>query len=477
MSEFNKGTNEVHLIFDNPEAQSLTPKSFEQTQRDSHAIVTSEHCCDSLSRNTLIKPSKWRENLINCRICKRNLVKFIGEYLLSSINLQPHQTLVIAGSFEGNLSHSAWMVTGNSKPQPEPMYTCNANETDTRIWLHVSKTHHSKILVISPDTDVYHIGLPLACIKEKQVIVQLHPLSSRELKYLDLPALSNALGNDPDLAGIEPSILPRILQTIFITSGCDYISFFSKIGKGTFLRYFFQYASFITANDLHTPGTLADTEIEGNNYESGFLAFIRLIGTIYFKKYSTGFNQSSPAVHFRTFVNGTTSIRDIHCQWLDSIRQNIWHRINFDNEMIPSDTALHMHWKRSCWISHMWRQADVNKMMLQPLTENGWTLKDGKLMIIWDSEENFKVVRERVKTLTQGCKCKTGCTTARCKCRKDGEVCKEGCQCYDCHNLQVAPVQEDLPEDVYLSLEELNNDNDHRGINDDELDEIFIDEL
>ena len=39
--------------------------------------------------------------------------------------------------------------------------------------------------------------------------------------------------NDPDLG-------PQILQTINVTTGCDYVSFFSQIGKSTFLRFFFQ---------------------------------------------------------------------------------------------------------------------------------------------------------------------------------------------------------------------------------------------
>ena len=41
--------------------------------------------------------------------------------------------------------------------------------------------------------------------------------------------------NDPDLEN-----LPQILQTINVTTECDYVSFFSQIGKSTFLRFFFQ---------------------------------------------------------------------------------------------------------------------------------------------------------------------------------------------------------------------------------------------
>ena len=49
---------------------------------------------------------------------------------------------------------------------------CNAEETDTRIWLHVKQTDFQNILVISPDTDVYN----------KNIIVQVNPMNCRELK-------------------------------------------------------------------------------------------------------------------------------------------------------------------------------------------------------------------------------------------------------------------------------------------------------
>ena len=60
--------------------------------------------------------------------------------------------------------------------------------------------------------------------------------------------------------------------------GLKDVSFFSGLGKATFLHYFFQYASFITAGSSHHPttaGTLADTDLD-SNYELGYLAFLRL---------------------------------------------------------------------------------------------------------------------------------------------------------------------------------------------------------
>ena len=103
--------------------------------------------------------------------------------------------------------------------------------------------------------------------------------------------------------------------------------------------------------------------------------------------------------------------------------------------MVPSTEALRRHWKRSCWVIDMWRQADRNTMQVADITSCGWNVIDGILSIDWDSNENQATVNERVLLLTKGCKCKTGCTTGRCGCQKKGQSCSEGCACLHCSNL------------------------------------------
>ncbi len=186
------------------------------------------------------------------------------------------------------------------------------------------KTDYERILLITPDTDVYVIGLALRNSHTKDIIAQVSPFSSRELRLLGLSSLIRALEADPDLAQIPPSQLPRILQTLYICTGCDYISFFSKLGKATFLRYLFQYANFIIGkNDPSTPGTLGSSPLP-INWELGYLPFLRLIGTVYFKKYSTGFNTQSPVEHYATFDHLGLSAEQQHLKWLEDIRETIW---------------------------------------------------------------------------------------------------------------------------------------------------------
>jgi hypothetical protein len=56
------------------------------------------------------------------------------------------------------------------------------------------------------------------------------------------------------------------------------------------------------------------------------LAFLRLIGTVYFKKNSTGFDSPSPEVHYEKFTSNSTdssqvTIRQQHINWINNIRE------------------------------------------------------------------------------------------------------------------------------------------------------------
>ena len=66
------------------------------------------------------------------------------------------------------------------------------------------------------------------CFCNKEVVVQVSPINSKEMKFVHLSALNSALGNDPDLAGLDTTELAQILQTLLVCTGCDYISFFLR---------------------------------------------------------------------------------------------------------------------------------------------------------------------------------------------------------------------------------------------------------
>ena len=156
LPHFRNGTTEVHLLFDDPECQVQSPKMFERQHQDQTNPISDDHCCSTFTEDMLI-PRKWRENVLNCRRCKRNLVGFLSHHFLEKIKqkLQPQQRFITAGGFSGVLKNQALFTELNRTPQCDGRYVCNAEESDTRIWLHVIHSAGQKKLVLSPDTDVY----------------------------------------------------------------------------------------------------------------------------------------------------------------------------------------------------------------------------------------------------------------------------------------------------------------------------------
>lgn len=271
--------NEVHLLFDTPtNVQIFNPKLFEQKKRDQGKEICHQHKTFTPSTTISIP---WR-SLIDCRQCKRSVVEAIGLSYIQSIrlHLQPGQTLYLSGCFPETGYHSTYRMSGNeSLPIPDLRYRSNSNEADMRIWRHVTQTCASHVLVYSPDTDIYNIGLSvLAKLPDKDIIVQLNVPHSQTCLYLHLNNLVKALELDPDLACIPRLALGNVFQMLFISSGCDYVSYFAGQGKAAFFNGFFQHATFITGNQMC--GSLSD--ITEDKKEQGFLAFIRLIGTLYF---------------------------------------------------------------------------------------------------------------------------------------------------------------------------------------------------
>ena len=108
----------------------------------------------------------------------------------------------------------AWEVTTRGA-QPVPTLSCGAEKADTRVWLHVLRSPGTRKLVCSPNTDVYHIGLPLMYNQPVEVFVCVSMFSSQEHRYLSLNNLITSLEGDPDLSTIPRELLPKVLQTLY----------------------------------------------------------------------------------------------------------------------------------------------------------------------------------------------------------------------------------------------------------------------
>ena len=402
-------TKEVHLLFDDPDCVKISPKYFERLQRDKTAQLPVDHHCTDFSSDMIIPP-KWRNNVLSCRKCKRKLVCFLTTYFLANLQrrLRQGQRFVTAGGFDGDQQHKAFFVTSSSGPQSDESLYMNAEESDLRIWLHVMNSTGTKKLVLSPDTDIYHIGLPIVNGTDLECLIRLSLFNSIEHQFLDIQALISAFHNDPELAALDPVAIPSVMQMVYICTGCDFISFFTGFGKATFMATLFEYSSFICSNTVYTPGMLSDCDPNSQ----GFISFTRLIGCAYFKKHKVVFNPSlpTPMTLFSSLAKTGQSSKTQHKAWLDQIREKIWLKVKYEEEMIPSFDALFKHWKRSCWVYNVWSQATSNDISYPPLQSYGWKQPTPEtLEIDWESDANVSQVRHRVSLVQRGCGCRTGC--------------------------------------------------------------------
>ena len=70
-------------MFDRPGGNLYTPKAFEQSWRDAKQSVSTDHEHYQFTDSASV-PQRWREHL-NCRLCKKQLVKYLGEALLTLV--------------------------------------------------------------------------------------------------------------------------------------------------------------------------------------------------------------------------------------------------------------------------------------------------------------------------------------------------------------------------------------------------------
>ena len=276
---------------------------------------------------------------------------------------------------------------------------------------------------------------------DKEVIVQINVPHSQSELFVNLKQLINALQLDPDLATVNTEQLPRIFQMLYVCSGCDYISYFAGAGKAAFFTGFFQHAAFITGSKI--VGELSSTGDVSNNY----LSFLRLIGTLYFKKHYSAVvslrSTETPQQLFNSKQSPTGAPKQQHEQWYNDIRAIVSERITNEEERMPSLTSMWRHWLRSCWIADLYQSAHEQDPFarLPDPTQSGWKYENNDYKIDWECPKVQDQVRSTIDFLTKGCHCKKGCQTTRCSCFKRGSTCGPGCQCQNCKTNRLMETQ------------------------------------
>ena len=257
---------------------------------------------------------------------------------------------------------------------------------------------------------------------------------SVEKRYLHLNNLKSAFLTDPDLSPLPSEQICLIMQCLFISTGCDFVSYFKSFGKATILNNFLQYASFISGSTAI--GNLHQTNV--TTKESGFLSFVRLVGTCYFKKHIAAF-----IANYSHSTDTCLSVTERHQAWLQKIRQTVSNRIINEEDRVPSYTSLWRHWLRSYWVHQMWQQSVHPDMYSSlPLPEHSGWIKDGEGYVFdWEDTEVADRVRGTIQFLTKGCNCKKGCVSNNCGCKKKSNYCGPGCECQGCIDLPAGNQQ------------------------------------
>ena len=101
-------------------------------------------------------PKNWR-SLLSCRNCKQNLTAYVGDELLK---LGPN-CLVSPQMLIVNIATTSYSTDKDGNKSPVPNLRTNASEGDLRVWLHCIQSRGTRKLIVSPDTDNYHIGIPI----------------------------------------------------------------------------------------------------------------------------------------------------------------------------------------------------------------------------------------------------------------------------------------------------------------------------
>ncbi|CAC5366906.1 unnamed protein product [Mytilus coruscus] len=315
-------------------------------------------------------------------------------------------TVITAGGFDDDNRDKALGISSLHVGIVEfAQLSANHEEGDTRVWLHASQTAASRVIIYSPDTDTFFIGLPIVKSLRKSVFVQTKE-TPYEKTFVDMMRFLSHLSHDLSLQGVHD--IESCIQMLYICSGCDFVSFFHGCGKKAFLDGFYQNAQFI-ASGLNL-STLDET---------GLCSFYRLVASVYFAKHRPAFRPSASISEFYNTIELGDGLES-HTALVKVIREHMWERIQSEDNMLPNSDALQLGWDRSCWVAKYWKQALDNSMHLDPIDKSGSIITNTIVSVVWDSDVNIDKVEKTIKWYTKGCSCKSGCTTNRCSCKKSG---------------------------------------------------------
>ena len=115
---------------------------------------------------------------------------------------------------------------------------------------------------------------------------------------------------------------------------------------------------------------------------------------------------------------------------VDKARYDIFRMGEFsDAASPPNEDCLLQHIKRASYQAAILKRATIAIIDVSSPTDHGWKIdEEGNIDVVWMTKKRAPGV------LLKDCKCKTGCSTLRCSCKKANNQCNEMCQCVGCTN-------------------------------------------
>ncbi len=129
-----------------------------------------------------------------------------------------------------------------------------------------------------------------------------------------------------------------------------------------------------------------------------------------------------------------------------------------DARLPPNKDCLLKHTQRANYQAAIWKRAVCCIINAPSPSGHGWNI-DGKghISIDWMNGN----CAPDVLLENYNCKCKTGCSTNRCSCKKSSNFCSDVCQCLSCLNMPDEQMEQDdidlgdTDDELYSDDEEL----------------------
>ncbi|XP_038063921.1 uncharacterized protein LOC119734467 [Patiria miniata] len=413
----NHQSNSIHFVTDR--YPDISVKNAERKRR---AATGSQKI--KISKPSQPVPKQWKKYLAN-GFNKEQLVEFLfNTWRNCDVKSLKGVTLTVA---HGMLCHAISANNGNVDVEEVTELHCSHEEADTRMFLHASyiaKSCNSDIVIKSPDTDVFVIGIALS---SNHISSNLYFRTGKEenVRTIDLQAIRRHLG-DP---------LSEALIGFHCFSGCDSVSAFYGKGKMKAIKLL-----------VENPTLCAQFQLLGESFmvtDDQVTALEMFVCKLY-------------AQHSYSRVN------EARCAMFSMATKA-------ENVMPPNRDALRKHIERANFQAAIYKRSLAQHPDIPSPVGHGWKMVDDTLGIDWmDMESAQQSVLELTKCACSKSKCKVSEADDKC-CVSLGIPCTELCTCKKCENLTYSFDNEDI--------EESEGEDDDGENGDDEIEENFETEM